>query len=58
MESSEYKYYNTQLSFITWKVSFVTEKAFNSFIKRKVSFVKGTLYNISRNGAPYICDLT
>ena len=46
-------YHNTQISFIKWRVSFLTEKVCNSFIKWKVNFVEGKVGNISRNGAPY-----
>ena len=40
-----------QLNFIKWRVSFVTEKVYNSFIKWKVSFVGGKVSNMGRNGA-------
>ena len=40
---------NTQLSFIKWKVGFVTEKVSNSFIKWNVSFAEGKVFNICRN---------
>ena len=48
----ESQYHNTQLNFIKWRVSFVTEKVCNSFIKWKVSFVEEKVSTTCRNCAP------